>query len=105
MPMLLVISSFAKAQLDDPTRPPSIAEGAVSETEAVDASWDLSSILVSPERNIAIINGKTVTSGDVLSGAKVLSIQEAGVKLRHRGEIILLKLFPANIKTLRDTQK
>lgn len=101
--LLLMTSSFVQAQLDDPTRPANIAN-ATSSATAVTASWDLSSILVSPQRRVAIINGKTVKSGENLAGAKVLMINETGVKLKYRGEIILLKLFPDSVKTARDTQ-
>lgn len=102
--LLVAISQSVQAQLDDPTRPANASNTASSETK-VTSSWDLSSILVSPQRSIAIINGKTVRTGETLSGASVLSINETGVKLRHRGKIILLKLFPADVKTARDVQK
>jgi len=103
--LILATSQFVQAQLNDPTRPPNIAEEVISEAGEVDTSWDLSSILVSPERRVAIINGQAVKSGDMLAGAEVLNIDATGVKLKYRGEIILLKLFPGNIKTSRDTQK
>ena len=103
MALLLLTSPFAQAQLDDPTRPANIANATSSATE-VTSSWDLSSILISPQRRVAIINGKTVKSGEILAGAKVLTINEIGVKLKYRGKIILLKLFPDSVKTARDTQ-
>ena len=101
--LLLMTSQFVYAQLDDPTRPANIAN-ATSSATAVTSSWDLSSILVSPQRRVAIINGKTVKSGEILLGAKVLMINETSVKLKSRGEIILLRLFPDSVKTARDTQ-
>ena len=101
--LLLMTSPFVQAQLDDPTRPANIANTTSSVT-AVTSSWDLSSILVSPQRRVAIINGKTVKSGETLAGAKVLMINETSVKLKYRREIILLKLFPNSVKTARDTQ-
>lgn len=101
--LLLMTSQFAHAQLDDPTRPANIVSATPS-TAAVTSSWDLSSILVSPQRRVAIINGKTMKSGETLAGAKVLMINETSVKLKYRGEIILLKLFPHSVKTARDTQ-
>ena len=101
--LLLMTNQFVQAQLDDPTRPANIAN-ATSSATAVTSSWDLSSILVSPQRRVAIINGKTVKSGETLAGAKVLMINKTSVKLKSRGEIILLKLFPDSVKTARDTQ-
>ena len=101
--LLLMISPSVHAQLDDPTRPANIANTTSSATE-VTSSWDLSSILVSPQRRVAIINGKTMKLGETLVGAKVLMINETSVKLKYRGEIIVLKLFPDSVKTARDTQ-
>ncbi|MCK4743425.1 MAG: hypothetical protein KAT25_06375 [Sulfuriflexus sp.] len=102
--LFFMASQFAQAQLDDPTRPANIANVVSSSTDAVTSSWDLSSILVSPQRRVAIINGKTVKSGETLAGAKVVMINETSVKLKYRGEIILLKLFSHSVKTARDTQ-
>lgn len=105
--LLLMVGQFAQAQLDDPTRPADfvVGGGIGVNPEDVTTAWNLSSILISPQRSVAIINGKTVQTGDMLAGAKVLSIQQTSVKLEQRGEIILLKLFPSKVKTLRDIQK
>ena len=101
--LLVAISQSVQAQLDDPTRPAN-ASNTVSSATKVTSSWDLSSILVSPQRSIAIINGKTVESGEVLDGARVIEVNKTSVKLRYRGEIMLLKLFPHSVKTARDAQ-
>ena len=102
--MGLLVSQSVYAQLNDPTLPPNVST-VVNQTTDSAASWQLSSILVSPQRRVAIINGKSVQPGEILSGAKVLSISETGVKLKHRGEIIQLRLFPANVKMLHGKQK
>ena len=102
---LLMVSSFVQAQLDDPTRPANIVAGSVLLTDEVAASWDLSSILISPQRRVAIINGNTVQAGEILAGAKVLRINETNVKLKYRGEVIVLKLFPRSIKAVHDALK
>ncbi len=97
----LLLPQLLQAQFDDPTLPPNTTSIAVNNSnEAI--TWKLSSILVSPQRNIAIINGQSVQVGDLVVGARVQSINEAIVKLKHRGEIIQLQLFPVTVKTLRE---
>ena len=102
---LLMASPFVQAQLDDPTRPANLVAGSVLLTDEVTTSWDLSSILISPQRRVAIINGKTVQLGETLAGAKVLRINETNVKLKYREEVIVLKLFPRSIKAVHDAPK
>ena len=102
--LVLLSSQPLQAQLDDPTLPPNVTN-VVNDAKVTATTWDLSSILVSPHRSVAIINGKSVQTGELLAGARVLSISETAVKLRHRGEIILLELFPADVKKLHEAQK
>jgi len=96
----LLLSHSLQAQFDDPTLPPNVSITANNTSESI--AWKLSSILISPQRNIAIINGQSVQVGDLLAGARVQSINETIVKLKHRGEIIQLELFPISVKTVRE---
>ena len=98
--LLALVAMPLQAQLDDPTRPPDFSQAVTVDetTGAGGTSWDLVSILVSPQRRIAIINGKTVHVGDTLSGAQVLDINTSGVMLRHQGEVVKLKLVPISVK-------
>lgn len=91
-----------QAQFDDPTRPPSfsgLASGAAQDSGA--PAWQLSSILVSPQRRLAIINGKTVRQGDHINNARVLKIRITGVTLRTSKETFTVKLLPVRVKTTR----
>jgi len=99
---ILALSPFIlQAQFDDPTLPPSFSNVAIQDEE-INTAWVLSSVLVSPQRKVAIINGKSVQVGDVLDGANIQSINATNVKLKHRGEIILLELHPVIIKTISE---
>ncbi len=97
----LLISQLLQAQLDDPTLPPN---GVYSSAKEADKPiiWHLNSVLISPQRKIAIINGQSVQIGDTVAGARIQSINETMVKLKHRGEIIRLELFPVTVKTVRE---
>lgn len=97
----LMLSQVLSAQLDDPTLPPNVTSMPAESTNQTIA-WQLSSILISPQRSIAIINGQSVQVGDILAGARVKSINETVVKLKHRGETINLELLPILVKTVRE---
>jgi len=79
-------------QLPDPTRPPSMLNqdgGAAAAAGPV-----LQSVLISPERRMAIISGKQVELGGEFDGARVTSISETQVVLRSGGASRTLKLYP-----------
>jgi hypothetical protein len=54
----------------------------------------LQSVLISPERRSAIINGRLVALGDSFAGYQVAGIGESEVLLRSGGETRTLRLFP-----------
>ena len=98
-----LLSLPAQAQFEDPTRPPNFSELASNAAQDSSApAWQLSSILVSPQRSIAIINGKTVKQGDRIGNARVLKIQTTGVILRTGEETFTVKLLPEKMKTTRE---
>ena len=86
---LAACAPLAAAQaLRDPTRPPVIfgrtgAGGNVSRTR--DAEWVLQSVLLSPERRYAIINGEVLALGGSVAGAELVAIREGEVTLRAGG--------------------
>lgn len=96
-----VLTGFAAAQagaappdggLRDPTRPPF---GAASPGgEEAPAGPQLQSVLISPARKLAVIDGRTVPLGAKYRGATLTRITESGVELRNGGRVEVLKLFP-----------
>lgn len=91
---LTVAATMAIAQgLRDPTRPPGAgAKG--GRATATQAGWTLQSVLISPERRYAIINGEVVPVGGTVSGAELIAIAEERVTLRTADGIRILHLFP-----------
>lgn len=60
------------------------------------AKKGLQSVIISPSRRAAIINGKTVELGGKYNGAKLTEVNENGVVLSGaRGRQKLLLMFPA----------
>jgi MSHA biogenesis protein MshK len=95
---LAVCVPLAAAQaLRDPTRP-AIFPGRTGEGGIVsrgrDAEWVLQSVLLSPERRYAIINGEVLTLGGSVAGAELVAIREGEVTLRAGGALRTVRLFP-----------
>ena len=93
----LGIAGHANA-LRDPTQPtdPALYFG-YSDSQTVDG-WSLQSILSSPERRIAIINGTRVREGDRIGSARVVRIHDSHVLLNTGNQTLTLHLLPESIK-------
>ena len=84
--------------LKDPTQPTDPAHYFKTPENHVTSNWRLQSILSSPQRRIAVINGTRVKEGDQIGTAKVVRISESHVLLNNRGRTLTLHLFPESIK-------
>ena len=84
--LLLLLGSHSWG-LQDPTQPASFTPAASS-----DITLTLESVLLGPQRKVAVINGKIVAEGDSVAGAKVITIGKNSVRLRHRGQTVELVL-------------
>lgn len=83
--LLAVCASNAVAQsgsLADPTQPPIMGVGP-SSAVAPTVGPRLQSVLISPSRRVAVINGSTVAVGGKVGDATVASISEGAVVLMH----------------------
>ena len=95
---LAACAPLAAAQaLRDPTRPPVIFSrtgdgGFVSRGR--NSEWVLQSVLLSPERRYAIINGEVLALGGSVAGAELIAIREGEVTLRAGGVLRTVRLFP-----------
>lgn len=77
--------------LSDPTKPYGKAKVLSIKASPV-PSFKLGYILSSGQQRHALINGKKVKQGDLVSGARVLTINARDVELSLNGERIKLKL-------------
>lgn len=78
--LLMLMSAYGVAEPlpADPTRPSVVAQIiAVNDKPAYNLSW----LRIGNITKIAVVNGKRVQVGDVVDGAKVLSIAHSGVTL------------------------
>lgn len=93
---LVIHSAQAQPALADPTRPPNVAPGGVRDAGAQPAvaPQRLESILISPTRTFAVIDGRTVVVGSKVDEATVVQIAETRVTLRRGAELKTLELHP-----------
>lgn len=88
-------------ELTDPTRPPGIKmPGKLAGTKSA-PRWVLSSTLIAPARRLATINGKTVSVGERVSGAEVMTIEPARVSMRKGNKDFVVELSPRDFKRMR----
>jgi len=102
--MILLFTVFysmvSAAQLQDPTRPPDFRQSLDRPLQQTpDKGWTLSSILISPQRRVAIINGSSVMVGDAVGSGKVLSINASEVIIEQGVAKITLTLLPKTFQT------
>ncbi len=77
------------APFADPTRPPALD----AERSEVPAGPRVESILIAPDRRIAVISGQQVTIGSRIGDGEVVRISESEVRIRKPGGEESLKLF------------
>lgn len=79
------------APFPDPTRPPSMT-GSGDDTSP--GGPQLESILIAPDRRLAVINGEQVTLGSKIGGGAVVRITETEVVVRGAEGEQTLRLYP-----------
>jgi len=97
-----IVPVTLQAQLDDPTRPPGyrlVLPGG-KKAATVDR-FSLSSVRISLTRRSAIVNDRSVESGDMVNGAKVVAIYPSSVKLKKQGKIFTVRLISQVVKKTR----
>ena len=89
-----LLATVAAGAVPDPTRPPSAREAAswrgAGQSESPD--WRLESVLISDQRRVAVINGQSVSVGDRVDGAEVVTIEPGRVRLRTDSRQVDLSL-------------
>jgi len=93
MLVISFVSMTVQAQLDDPTRPPGyrlVLPGGQKATAGI--RFSLSSVRISPSRRSAIVNDRSVETGDTVNGAKIVAIYPSAVKLKKKGKIFTIRL-------------
>ena len=88
---MLMCAAARGAPFADPTRPPGQVDAVDGGTES---AIRVESILIAPDRRIAVVNGREVTVGSEVGGGRVVRIKETEVVVRGTdGSEETLKLF------------
>lgn len=86
-------AAAAQAGLPDPTRPPAAsADAGTAAARDGRSAHRLQSVLISRQRKLAVIDGRTVPLGGRIDDAVVVAITETGVTLRRGAATQVLPL-------------
>ena len=88
---LLAAATAHGAPFADPMRPPTVFESA---TPSASGGPRLESVLIAPDRRVAVINGQQVSVGGRIGAGQVVSITESEVVLRSAEGTATLRLVP-----------
>jgi len=96
--LVLLVASIAAAAsaaqgapFADPMRPPSVVDMPM---EVATGGPRLESVLIAPDRRIAVINGQQVGVGGRVGAGEVVRITESEVQIRGADGIATLRLVP-----------
>jgi hypothetical protein len=95
---LLLSSVVHSASERDPMRPPAGTGELSAQVKQEQPRWILQSVLISGQRNIAVINQRTVSVGDHINGARVVAIHPGYVRLSKANEVFIIRLPSLSVK-------
>jgi hypothetical protein len=84
------------ASFADPTRPPLVRESA--RPGAAQGGPRLESVLIAPDRRVAVISGQQVTIGSRFADGEVVGITESEVRIRKPGGEESLRLLDPDLR-------
>jgi MSHA biogenesis protein MshK len=90
---MLLLGVAHCAPFADPTRPPAAIEPGDLASSSLGAPR-LESVLIAPDRRVAVISGQQVTLGGKVGVGEVVRITETEVVIRGAEGLETLKLFP-----------
>ncbi len=111
--LLLFVSGAGSAEnnggLVDPMRPvryqaPAASTIVTGPGQADVKSWQLSAVLISAERSVAVINGTSLQEGQVLDGYRLLQIEPGRVVLKNGQRKIVLHRAGTGLKKISVNQ-
>ena len=95
--LLLGVVTTANAEPDrDPTRP--YSQESIASPGSRSTAFNVSAILVSETRRVAIVNGRRVIEGDSINGAVVVEINKDALRLNLNGKELTMRLLPAGLR-------
>lgn len=96
--LVAVVGTAGAAPFADPTRPPNGSENTPASLNAAPGGPRLESVLIAPDRRVAVISGQQVSLGGKFGEGRVVRITETEVSIREGNTTQVLKLFPESQK-------
>ncbi len=98
--LAVLVSVTDVAALNDPTRPPARRSSTQSSgiVTAPTARLELTSILIAPERRVAVINGRSLQINERIGDYKVVDIQFDVVLVKNDNRLLPLTLKTGVVK-------
>jgi hypothetical protein len=88
--------------LHDPLRPldyrPSVTSSAAKPVALKASEWRLGAVLVSTERQVAVINGQSLQVGDLFDGYELVEIESSQVVLQKKQKTVVLRRSGTGLK-------
>ena len=94
----LVSASYADSKIKDPMQPPGKDYVAIGNAPKTDQGWYVSEILISPQRRLAVVNGRVVKVGSLINGARISAIYGNAVELNVNGKKVLTSPVMRDVK-------
>ena len=95
---LVLISATTLCLADEPVRDPTRPYTAVERSTTSAPRFVVNAIIVSAERRVAIVNGRRVSVGSLLSGATIIAIEKDKLILEIGGKRITAGLNEGAIR-------
>jgi MSHA biogenesis protein MshK len=103
--VLVLAASFAaraeELPLKDPMRP-NVVAGPASGAPRAEPGFELTAVLVSDSRRIAVVNGRICHVGDRVNGAEIVAIEQGSIRIRRAAGDVLIKLRKDDPVTARN---
>lgn len=100
MPVLLSLPSLIAAEnLADPMRPPSVSYAAPKKSNA--PRWEVTAILVSSGRRLAMINNRLLGVGARVDGARIKAIYGNAVELDVEGRALVIRPAVPSVRQVK----
>lgn len=80
---VVAVAAADEPPVRDPMRPFGAAVPGI--TAPARPRFELTAVLISPARRVAIVNGKPYGQGALVDGAEIVAIESASVRLRENG--------------------
>jgi len=95
--LLLLAPAVFADNMSDPMRPPQ-SGASVAPRNVGDPRWQVTGILISTGRKLAMINNRLIGVGGKVDGARVRNIYANGVELDIDGQLVVLRPVAASLR-------